>query len=233
MSCRRLAHPTSSQPHHTPPTHTHPLAPSRTRPHPTAPGIPARHPTYQITRPLNKPCSTSLWGLPKWCVPDPSAGEATLTASPSLPAPSGRVTPLAPPTRGASPLATLRVGDGGWTGPAPHLHNSTTLRHKPSRRHLFLLPQSCSVIIPPPPPPFNLTTTPTHHRHTHPPPTPPPPSPTPSPPPHPQPHLFPSPPLPSPLPPPLPLSYPPAHPLPGRRLERGQAQLNHGLLYLK
>ena len=36
-----------------------------------------------------------------------------------------------------------------------------------------------------------------------------------------------------PLPPPLPLSYPPAHPLPGRRLERSQAQLNHGLLYLK
>ena len=77
---------------------------------------------------------------------------------PSLPAPSGRVTPLAPPTRGASPLATLRVGDGGWTDPAPHLHDSTPLYHKPPRSHLFLHP--CSVITPPPQP----------YRYTHPPP---------------------------------------------------------------
>ena len=85
---------------------------------------------------------------------------------PSLLAPSGRVTPLAPPTCGASPQATLRVGDGpAVDGPIQH-HTSMTPHHSipnptlsQSRSHFSFPP--CSVS---PPPHHHLTTTPTPRR---------------------------------------------------------------------
>ena len=144
---------------------------------------------------------------------------------PSLPAPSGRVTPLAPPTRGASPLATLLVGDGGWTNQLHYSTPLTPLHHNsiaPLRSTPNLTPSQsrspghltfplCHVRRRQPLHPPNLTATTSHHQ----------------------------------VPPTITTPAAITHitktsisviahlpPLPCRLLERGQVQLDHGLSYL-
>ena len=106
-------------------------------------------------------------GVPKGCVSDLSAGEGNpVHCRRAAPAPSLLSTQWQRHAAGTSNawahlLATPRVGDGGWTDPAPHLHNPT------SHISPCLSPAATS---PSPPSPAAAATSfpsPQHHNHQH------------------------------------------------------------------
>jgi hypothetical protein len=68
---------------------------------------------------------------------------------------------LAPPTSGTTPLVTPRVGDGGWTDPAPRLHNF--ISHSNSGPRTPHLRPPCHASHPTSQPPSATTTTTDHH----------------------------------------------------------------------